>query len=121
MRARMPQEKAMDESRVRGEVDEHGVAEVVLARADKMNALDPAMFDALIDAIARVAADPAVRAVVVHGEGRAFCSGLDKASLQGIAGGGDAELRDIAARTHGLANRWQQVAWGWRTVPVPVI
>jgi enoyl-CoA hydratase/carnithine racemase len=111
----------MEEQRVRVHVDDLGVAEVVLARADKMNALDPAMFQALIEAIARVGADPAVRAVVVHGEGRAFCAGLDKASLEGIAGPGDAGLGDIAARTHGLANRWQQVAWGWRTLPVPVI
>lgn len=111
----------MNEQRVRVQVDAQGVAEVVLARADKMNALDPAMFDAIVDAIARVGGDPAVRAVVVHGEGRAFCAGLDKSSLQGIAGNGDAGLGDIAARTHGLANRWQQVAWGWRTLPVPVI
>jgi enoyl-CoA hydratase/carnithine racemase len=111
----------MDEQRVRVQVDAHGVAEVVLARADKMNALDPAMFRAIVDAIARVAGDSSVRAVVVHGEGRAFCAGLDKSSLQGIAGQGDAGLGDIAARTHGLANLWQQVSWGWRTLPVPVV
>src|SRR4051812_2814679 len=111
----------MDEQRVRVQVDDHGVAEVLLARGDKMNALDPAMFQALGDAIARVHSDAAVRAVVVHGEGRAFCAGLDKASLQGTAAEGDAGLGDIAARTHGLANRWQQVAWGWRTLAVPVI
>jgi len=112
----------MNEERVRVQVDDHGVAEVAMVRTDKMNALDPAMFQALIDAIAQVRADASVRAVVLHGEGRAFCAGLDKSSLQGIAGGAQAAgIGDIVPRTHGLANFWQQVAWGWRELPVPVI
>ncbi|GAB3648162.1 crotonase/enoyl-CoA hydratase family protein [Ramlibacter alkalitolerans] len=110
----------MDDQRVRVEVDGHGVAEVALARPDKMNALDTAMFEALIDAIARVRADPKIRAVVLHGEGRAFCAGLDKASLQGLADPASG-IGDLVVRTHGLANFWQQVAWGWRELPVPVI
>lgn len=112
----------MSEERVSLRVDEHGVAEVAMVRADKMNALDPAMFRALIDAIAQLRANAAVRAVVLHGEGRAFCAGLDKSSLQGIAGGAQAAgIGDIVPRTHGLANFWQQVAWGWRELPAPVI
>ena len=71
----------MNEERVRVTVDEHGVAEVAMVRADKMNALDPQMFRALRDAIAQLRADTSVRAVVLHGEGRAFCAGLDKSSL----------------------------------------
>lgn len=112
----------MSEERVKVQVDAQGVAEVAMVRADKMNALDPAMFQALIDAIAALRGNPSVRAVVVHGEGRAFCAGLDKASLEGIAGGAQAAgIGDIVPRTHGLANFWQQVAWGWRELPVPVI
>ena len=110
----------MSEPRVKVSVDAQGVAEVAMVRADKMNALDRAMFEALIAAIAQVRADPSVRAVVLHGEGRAFCAGLDKSSLEGIAGGG-AGVGDLVPRTHGLANFWQQVAWGWRELPVPVI
>jgi len=110
----------MSEQRVKVSRDAQGVAEVALVRADKMNALDPAMFRELIAAIAQVRADPAVRAVVLHGEGRAFCAGLDKSSLQGIAGDA-AGVGDIVPRTHGRANFWQQVAWGWRELPVPVI
>lgn len=110
----------MAEERVRVAVDARGVAEVALARADKMNALDPEMFRALIGAIAQLRADPAVRAVALHGEGRAFCAGLDRDSLQGIADGASS-IGDIVPRTHGLANFWQQVAWGWRELPVPVI
>lgn len=111
-----------EEERVRVSVDAQGVAEVALARADKMNALDPGMFAAITAAIAQVRADARVRAVVLHGEGRAFCAGLDKSSLQGIADPqGAAGVGDLVPRTHGLANAWQQVAWGWRELPVPVI
>lgn len=110
----------MSADRVRVTLGADGVAEVLLARPDKMNALDPAMFDAIIEAIARLRADASVRAVVLHGEGRAFCAGLDKGSFAAMAGG-DRSFGDIEARTHGLANRWQLVAWGWRELPVPVI
>ncbi|HEX8804190.1 MAG TPA: enoyl-CoA hydratase-related protein, partial [Acidimicrobiales bacterium] len=54
-----------------------GVADVRLNRPDKLNALDPEMFAAIVDAGAALAADPSVRAVVLSGEGRAFCAGLD--------------------------------------------
>ncbi len=92
-----------------------GVADVRLRRADKMNAIDPAMFDALIDTIDTLRDSPA-RCVVLSGEGRAFCAGLDMASMAAGAAG-----LDLATRTHGAANRVQQVAWGWRSLPMPVI
>ncbi|TMJ77825.1 MAG: crotonase/enoyl-CoA hydratase family protein [Alphaproteobacteria bacterium] len=103
-----------------------GVADVRLVRADKMNALDAAMFDALVAASDRLAREKGVRAVVLSGEGRAFCAGLDMGRFaamkdqggNGIAGG---ERRDLAARTHGLANFPQQAVWGWRQLPMPVI
>lgn len=96
---------------------EGGVADVCLTRADKLNALDPAMFDAIIATIERLGREPGLRAVVLRGAGRAFCAGLDLASMAGLGGEGG----DLTARTHGAANRFQQVAWGWRTLPVPVI
>lgn len=92
-----------------------GVAQVRLTRSDKMNAIDLAMFDALLDTIGTLGTSPA-RCVVLSGEGRAFCAGLDMASMAAGAAG-----LDLASRTHGLANRVQQVAWGWRTLPMPVI
>ena len=95
---------------------EGGVADVRLSRADKMNAIDPTMFAALADAIERLSASPGLRCVVLSGEGRGFCAGLDMASM--AAGGSGL---DPAARTHGPANLPQHVAWGWRTLPVPVI
>ena len=54
-----------------------GIADVRLVRADKMNALDAAMFEALVAATERLAQEKGVRAVVLSGEGRAFCAGLD--------------------------------------------
>jgi enoyl-CoA hydratase/carnithine racemase len=108
----------MADERVKVTVDA-GVAEVALARADKMNALDPAMFEAINATIARLGTTPGLRAVVLHGEGRAFCAGLDMASFSTLGEGPAA--RDLAARTHGEANAFQQVAWGWRRLPVPVV
>jgi enoyl-CoA hydratase/carnithine racemase len=103
-------------------MDESGVADVALVRADKMNALDTAMFDALLAAIDGLHRDPRLRAVVLHGEGRAFCAGLDMATMQDLAEGrADDRLRDLEARTHGIANGPQYVAWGWRELPVPVV
>lgn len=100
---------------------EGGVADIRLDRPDKMNALDHAMFDALIEAAALVCDTGGVRAAVLSGEGRAFCAGLDFASFEAMQAGGDAALSDLTGRTHGIANRPQYAAWCWRELPVPVI
>jgi enoyl-CoA hydratase/carnithine racemase len=93
-----------------------GVADVRLNRPDKMNAIDPAMFAALSEASTEVAARPDVRVVVLSGNGRSFCAGLDLASL-----GGGGTPHSLGERTHGIANLWQHAVWGWRELPVPVI
>jgi enoyl-CoA hydratase/carnithine racemase len=103
-----------------------GVADVRLVRADKMNALDAAMFEALIGATNRLSGEKAVRAVVLSAEGRAFCAGLDMdrfAAMKERGGNGilGDENRDLSVRTHGLANAPQQAVWGWRQLAVPVI
>lgn len=95
-----------------------GVADVRLARADKMNALDPAMFEALGAACDRLAGEPGLRAVVLSGEGRAFCAGLDMSSFAAMKEG---RLGDIKDRTHGISNAFQHVVCGWRELGVPVI
>jgi enoyl-CoA hydratase/carnithine racemase len=97
-----------------------GVADVRLVRADKMNALDAAMFNALVDTAERLKGEKGLRAVVLSGEGRAFCAGLDMGRFAAM-GEGTSDLRDLARRTHGLANHSQQAVWGWRQLPVPVI
>jgi len=96
----------------------NGVADVRLARADKMNALDPAMFEALVAACDRLSTERGLRAVVLSGEGRAFCAGLDMSSFAAMKHGG---IRNIEARTRGISNAFQYAVLGWRELAVPVI
>ncbi|MFN0183733.1 MAG: crotonase/enoyl-CoA hydratase family protein [Aquabacterium sp.] len=107
--------------RVRIEVDARGIADVCLVRADKMNALDAAMFQALLDAVAAIKARGDVRVVVLRGEGRAFCAGLDMGRMQALRDGAAGGSRDLRPRSHGIANSAQAVAMGWRELAVPVI
>ena len=105
---------------------EDGVADVQMTRGDKLNALDDAMFKGLIEAGEKVSNDPDVRCVVLSGEGRAFCAGLDMGNFGKMASAGsDGEKpggrRTLAERTHGIANQPQQAVWTWRACPVPVI
>src|SRR5689334_1966934 len=103
-----------------------GIADVRLVRVDKMNALDIPMFEAVVAATERLAREKGLRAVVLSADGPAFCAGLDMGRFaamkesggNGIAGGKE---RDLAARTHGIANFPQAAVWGWRQLPVPVI
>src|SRR2546423_4070394 len=62
-----------------------GVADVRLNRPDKLNALDGAMVAGILEVGEALAADRSVRAVVLSGEGRGFCAGLDFASFQSMA------------------------------------
>ena len=98
-----------------------GIADVRLIRADKMNALDPAMMSAIAEAIGVLNTMPGLRVVVLSGEGRAFCAGLDLSSLGSGEGTQGSSGSDLSARSHGDANLPQHIAWGWRTLPVPVI
>lgn len=112
--------------RIHLQMDAQGVAQVTLSRPEKMNALDGAMFDALLAVGERLAHWPGLRAVVLHGEGRAFCAGLDMGRFDEMASGQSAQgagndLGRLTPRTHGEANRYQQVAWQWRNLPVPVV
>ncbi|HSQ01298.1 MAG TPA: crotonase/enoyl-CoA hydratase family protein [Candidatus Dormibacteraeota bacterium] len=102
---------------------EDGVADVRLNRPEKLNALDRPMFEALVAAGQRLSADRSVRSVVLSGEGRAFCAGLDFASFMAMAGEGSdpgASLLDRRS-ADSPANFAQHAAWVWTEVPVPVI
>ena len=69
-----------------------GVADVRLIRADKMNALDNAMFEGIIEAGDQLRAMKGVRCVVLSGEGKAFCAGLDMASFAAMKAQGDGDV-----------------------------
>lgn len=104
--------------RVSVALGDDGVAHVRLTRGDKMNALDPEMFARIIEAGSVLHKMPGLRAVVLSGEGRAFCAGLDIASFNRTPSSDEPELTE---RTYGNANKFQQVAMTWRKLPVPVI
>ena len=98
-----------------------GVADVRLNRPDKLNALDPAMFEAIVAAAERLRREPGLRAIVLSGAGRGFCAGLDRGTFAAMAEGRADSVSDLMTRTHGIANAPQQAAWAWREIPVPVI
>jgi len=105
-----------------------GVADVRMSRPEKMNALDQAMFEGLAGAARDLAANASVRAVVLSGEGRAFCAGLDFMSFMAMGsgersgGGGGGGTGTLLARSdESPANRAQLAAYAWTALPVPVI
>ncbi len=107
----------MEKPRVKCEIHD-GIAEVMLTRGDKLNALDRAMFSAIDETLTQLARHKGLRAVILHGEGRAFCAGLDVKSMlkQPVA------ALDILKREADEAtNLAQRVAYGWHQLPVPVI
>lgn len=105
-------------NRVSTEIVNH-VARVTLTRGDKMNALDVEMVESLIAAGEALIGNDAVRAVVLSGDGPAFCAGLDVANFGRFAAEDPEAL--IMPRSHGLSNMFQRVSLVWRDVPVPVI
>ncbi len=108
----------MSTDRVTIDLADNGVAQVRFNRPDKMNALDPEQFAAIIAAGEELRTMKSLRAVVLAGEGRAFCAGLDVSSFTAPP---DDERRPLTERTHGNANTFQEVAMTWRKCPVPVI
>jgi enoyl-CoA hydratase/carnithine racemase len=87
-----------------------GVAEVVLNRPDKMNAMNLAMVHDLAEALDKAEAGGA-RALLVRGEGRAFSSGRDLADADPLHEDGEAILRDI----------FNPLLERMATIPVPTI
>jgi enoyl-CoA hydratase/carnithine racemase len=105
------------EQRVEVAITDH-VAVVTLSRPAKHNALDLPMFEAIGAAAERLRSAPGVRAVVLHGTGPSFCSGLDLASLLVSDPGGEAVM---ARLTEAVPNFFQRTSCAWALVPVPVI
>jgi enoyl-CoA hydratase/carnithine racemase len=91
------------------------IADVRLTRADKMNAIDPAMFVEIGAAIDALTERKDVRCAVLSGDGKAFCAGLDMASMAAGGSGTNAERNDQGSILP------QHVALGWRNLPMPVI
>lgn len=95
-----------------------GIAYATLNRADKLNSLDFPMFEALTSVPEQIAKDRSIRAVILQGDGKAFCSGLDFAAV-----GKDqlAQVRGFAKLPVQTTNLFQKACWAWRELPVPVL
>lgn len=103
-----------------------GVADVRLNRPDKLNALDGALVAALVEAGEALKRDASVRAVVLSGEGRAFCAGLDLSAFQAMAGdddgaAGEGDAPSIMSTQGRITHLGQQSAWVWHELEVPVV
>lgn len=110
---------------VKLEVEGH-IAHVTLSRPEKYNALNPRMFQAIIDAGETVSQDRSVRAVVLSGEGRGFCTGLDFESFMAMGSGEMTEDREsgrllLKRSVDGMTNYAQLVGYIWKQQAVPVI
>lgn len=85
--------------------DRHGIRVLTLNRPEVRNALSPELREALMQALERAEADPQVRALVLTGKGKAFCSGLDLDDLKAIATRSSEENRQDSASLARLFER----------------
>jgi len=95
-----------------------GVAYVTLNRGDKFNGLDWDMLQGLVAAARRLRQESGVRAVILQGDGPAFCAGLDFGSFS------KTPLRALQGfLKYGVksTNLFQEACWCWRELPVPVL
>lgn len=95
------------------------IAKVTLARPAKLNALDMEMFEALARVASALSKRADVRAVVLTGEGRSFCAGIDLDILQALSN--EENRKRLTERSHGTSNIFQHAAMAWRFLPMPVI
>lgn len=116
----------MINNRIELNVENH-IAHVTLSRADKMNALDNEMFEAIPMVGEEIRNNASIRVVVISGDGGNFCAGLDKSNFASILEKKGVSLDEnepamvLAERTNGIANALQHVVWMWRDLPMPVI
>ena len=96
---------------------ENHIAIVELNRPSKMNALSRDMFESLVNTGRELRNNKDVRCVVIHGNERAFCAGLDMEMFTN----NDGNLTKLRDRTHGLTNLFQETAWVWHDLDMPVI
>ncbi|MBW1835975.1 MAG: crotonase/enoyl-CoA hydratase family protein [Deltaproteobacteria bacterium] len=101
---------------------ENHVADVRLNRPEKYNALSREMFEAIGKAIDTLSENQTIRAIVLSGEGRGFCAGLDFERFGEMETGTIEASVDIMDRLEGhITNAGQYIAYGWKQLPVPVI
>lgn len=93
-------------------------ADVRLNRPDKLNALTLDLLEELQRTAEHLAGDATLRGVLLSGEGRSFCAGLDFASVLGEP----ERFRAVFAPDAGRGtNLYQEAPWAWRRLAVPVV
>ncbi len=102
----------------------NGVADLRLNRPDKMNAVDEGIMTGLRQALETIRNDATIRCVVISGNGKGFCAGLDFSNFGDMLSGdltadGVAEAYDDLSPAG--ANQAQLLGWGWQELPIPVI
>jgi len=107
--------------RVQVNIDGH-IAEVVLSRAEKMNALDQDSFAQLVAAAESISKNNQLRAVLIYPEGEHFCAGADKAFLQGaVSDTANFSSRALQLEPGDTANEFQKPVMSWLELDVPVV
>jgi len=106
-----------DQNRVQVNIKDQ-VAYVQLSRPEKHNALDMAMFQAIVSTIRQLRKNRQLRAIILSGAGPDFCTGLDVKSMLKSTSGPLKLLFKLNPRRSNMA---QQVSTGWQNIPVPVI
>jgi enoyl-CoA hydratase/carnithine racemase len=98
---------------------ESGIFHVMFNRPDKLNALSYPMFEAIANTASSFKGNKSVRAIIISGNGRAFCSGLDVSSI----GKNPLNFNNLLKKPAGteISNLAQDVGYLWRQLPVPVI
>src|SRR5258706_15008972 len=92
-----------------------GIAILTLNRPDKLNALDYATIDLLMDVLDKIEDNASVRAVILTGAGRAFCAGGDIAEFSdSVRRGVEPALKEFVRRGQGLTARLE-------SYPKPII
>ena len=107
----------MTEPRVTIEIT-NNIAHVKLNRADKLNALDMAMFISIRNTIKSLRKNRDIRAVIISGSGDDFCSGLD---VKSIMKSPMSMVKLLFKALPWRANLAQVVSTGWQDIPAPVI
>jgi len=96
----------------------NNIADVRLNRPEKYNALSPQMFEAILAAGQSISSNKSVRSVVLSGEGRGFCSGLDLETFKDIESKGIDLFGSTEKKNPNFA---QSAAYVWKKLSVPVI
>jgi enoyl-CoA hydratase/carnithine racemase len=119
-------------SRVTVAIDGTGICRVELNRPNKLNSLDLKMFDDIAETVSSLKSDRSIRAVILSGQGRAFCTGLD---VKAVMKGGNPQIQidkllerkprpsndNYDDKTIVESNLAQDVSILWRELDAPVI